>query len=230
MINETIYLDYMTSLVDGDKAKCASIVAHLLKQKTDLKILYKDLFQRSLYQVGKLWENNKICVTTEHVATSITECLINFAYPTIHSTKKLNKRVVVTCVPKEFHQVGAKMVADIFEVNGWKAYYVGANAHSTELFRLLRAKKPHLLAFSLTFYINVLRLLDLIEKVQKEFPKLPIIVGGQALADNKSEVISKFKNVKYISSLNDLERFINTFKEKFFQKLKTRGKKVKKVI
>ena len=52
----------MNSLLEGDKAKCASIVAHLLEQKIDIKVLYKDLFQRSLYQIGKQWENNKSCV------------------------------------------------------------------------------------------------------------------------------------------------------------------------
>jgi methanogenic corrinoid protein MtbC1 len=208
MISEAIYLQYMLSLLEGDKAKCASIVAHLLEQKIDIKVLYKDLFQRSLYQIGKQWETNKICVATEHVATSITECLLNFTYPAIHSSKKNNKRVVVTCVPKEFHQIGAKMVADLFEINGWETYYVGANAPLNELFKLLITKKPHLLAVSLTFYLNVLRLFELIEKVQMEFPKLKIIVGGQVLADNKSEVLNKYKDVKYIPTLNDLETFI----------------------
>jgi MerR family transcriptional regulator, light-induced transcriptional regulator len=213
MIDEIIYVDYMASLIDGDKSKCASIVASLLEQKIDLKILYHDLFQRSLYQVGKLWEHNDICITTEHVATSITECLINFAYPVIHSSKKINKKVIVACVPKEFHQIGAKMVADIFELNGWKAYYAGANIHSVELFRLLKSKKTDLLAISLTFYLNVLRLFDLIEKVQKEFPNLPIIVGGQAIADRKPDIIDRYSNVRYLSSLTDLEKYIKKYDE-----------------
>jgi methanogenic corrinoid protein MtbC1 len=221
MITEVIYLQYVSSLLEGDKAKCASIVAYLLGQKIDLKELYIDLFQRALYQVGKQWEKNKICVATEHVATSITECLINFSYPEIHSIKKnYNARVVVTCAPKEFHQIGAKMVADLFEINGWETYYVGANAPSGELFKLIKTKKPHLLAVSLTFYLNVLRLFDLIDKVQFEFPKLKIIVGGQALAGNKREVLNKYRNVKYIATLNDLENFIVNQSRKLTVKLK----------
>ena len=221
MINEVIYLQYISSLLEGDKAKCASIVANFLEQKIDLKELYIDLFQRSLYQVGKEWEKNKICVATEHIATSITECLINFAYPEIHSRKRNNNtRVVVTCAPKEFHQIGAKMVADLFEINGWETYYVGANAPCEELFKLLKSKKPSLLAVSLTFYLNVLRLFDLIDKVQFEFPKLKIIVGGQALAGNKREVLNKYHNVKYIATLNDLENYILNQSKKLTVKLK----------
>jgi methanogenic corrinoid protein MtbC1 len=208
MISKAIYLQYMSSLLEGNKAKCASIVAYLLEQNIDIKVLYKDLFQKSLYQIGKQWENNKICVATEHVATSITECLLNFTYPAIHSGTKNNKRVVVTCVPKEFHQIGAKMVADLFEINGWETYFVGANAPLNELFKLLKTKKPNFLAVSLTFYLNVLRLFDLIDKVQLEFPKLKIIVGGQALADKHSEVLNKYSGVTYISSLDELETFI----------------------
>ncbi|MCX6152018.1 MAG: cobalamin-dependent protein [Ignavibacteriales bacterium] len=213
MINEVLYLEYMSSLIEGDKAKCAAIVVHLLEHKVDPINLYKGLFQRSLYQIGKLWESDKICVATEHVATSITECMIDLTYAALHSKEKRNKKVIVACVPKEFHQIGAKIVADLFEWNGWETFLVGANAPVSELFRLIRTKQPHLLAISLTFYINVLRLLDLIEKVKKEFPRLKIIVGGQALANGKDEVLNKFKNVFYIPSLAELELFLkNTYK------------------
>lgn len=212
MVSEVLFLEYFSSLLEGDKKKCMAVVAHLLEQDIDLKDLYKNLFQKSLYLVGKMWENNKICVATEHVATSITESLITFANIPVKTEAAKKYRVVVSCVPKEFHQVGAKMVANIFEYNGWETYFVGANAPIHELLKLLKEKKPHLLAVSITFYINLLKLIDLINQAREVSPNLPIIVGGQALADNRSEILNKFKKVTYIGSLAELEKFACNFK------------------
>ncbi len=212
MVSEVLFLEYFSSLLDGDKKKCMAVVAHLLEQNIDPKVLYKDLFQRSLYQVGKMWENNRICVATEHVATSITECLMNHVNLPVRTTTQIKYKVIVTCVPKEFHQVGAKMVANIFELNGWDTFFVGANTPVSELLKLLKEKKPDLLAVSITFYINVLKLIDLIAKAREVSTKLPIIVGGQAMAENKSDILNKYKNVTYICSLVELEEFLHKFK------------------
>jgi hypothetical protein len=46
-----------------------------------VKSLYKDLFQKSLYRVGEVWEFNRISVAREHLATAITEGFLNLIYP-----------------------------------------------------------------------------------------------------------------------------------------------------
>ena len=53
MISEANFLDYTNSLLLGDKEKCVSIVEKLIFEKVDIKDIYVDLFQRSLYHIGK---------------------------------------------------------------------------------------------------------------------------------------------------------------------------------
>ena len=211
MVSEVIYLEYLSCLLEGDKEKCSAIIAHLLEQKTDIKELYTRVFKKSLYHVGKLWEMNKICVATEHLATSITECLMNFTYPVICEKERCSKKAVVSCVSKEFHQVGAKMASDIFELNGWNSYFLGANTPPGELFKLINEKQPDILGISVGFYMNIVRLADLIEKVQSKYPSLEIIVGGQAFEKNGTELLQQFSNVTYIPNLNVLEKHIRNF-------------------
>ena len=50
------------------------------------------------------------------------------------------------------------------------------------------------------------------DELQKEFPDLDIIVGGQALSEGKDELFKRFPKVKYLESLNDLEEYIETYK------------------
>ncbi|MGE5353758.1 MAG: B12-binding domain-containing protein [Acidobacteriota bacterium] len=208
MISEVIFLEYLSCLLEGDKPKCSAIVAHLIESKVDPKELYEKLFQRSLERVGKLWENNKICGATEHMATTITECLMSYTYPVVSAKEKIGKKVIVACVPKEFHQVGAKMVADVFELHGWEAFCLGANTKESELFKLIIEKQPDLLALSMSLYLNLVRLTDMIESVKKEFPQLEIIVGGQAFKENSPDFLGQYYNVRYIPNLKELEKFI----------------------
>ena len=35
--------------------------------------------------------------------------------------------MVATCIGGELHEIGIRMVADFFEMEGWDTYYLGAN-------------------------------------------------------------------------------------------------------
>lgn len=214
MISEVIYLEYLSCLLEGDKKKCAAIVVHLLEQKIDLKDLYTNLFQRSLIRIGKLWENCRICIATEHMASSITECMLSYTTPQIMSIPKNSKKAVITCVPKEFHQIGARMVSDIFELNGWNSYFLGANTPCSETFELLDEKKPEVLGLSISMYLNLVRLIDMIDKVKDRYPDMTIIIGGQALEKTKSDILHRYKDVHFLSDLTALEKFIREFESR----------------
>lgn len=214
MISEILYLEYLSNLLEGDKNKCAAIVNHLHEDKIDLKDLYTNLFQRSLTRVGKLWESGRICIATEHMASTITECMLGFSSSRLISIPKNGKKAVITCVPKEFHQIGARMVSDIFEVNGWCSYYLGANVPCGEIYELLDEKKPDVLGLSISIYLNLVRLIDMIDKVRDRYPDLTIIIGGQALDKTKSDILHRYKDVHFINDLDSLERFIKAFNKK----------------
>ena len=73
---------------------------------------------------------------------------------------------------------------------------------------IIKDKQPDLVGISNSFYINVLRLVKMIELIIGEFPDQEIIVGGQALADDQNKVLSKFENVSYISGIDKLDEYI----------------------
>lgn len=118
-IPDTIYKTYLTALLSGDKALCVRIVKELLDKDYHVREIYVSIFQQALYRIGELWEQNKISVATEHIASSITESLMTLVYPKLFSEKHIDRNAVIACVANEYHQIGAKMVADIFELHGW---------------------------------------------------------------------------------------------------------------
>ncbi len=209
MIKEQ-YDDYFSALIAGDRAKCTSIVKGLIEEEVSVQDLYLQLFQASMYEVGKLWENNKISVAVEHMATAITEGLLNLVYPIIFSAEHIGKSAIITCVPKEYHQIGAKMVADIFELNGWDGYFLGANTPTEELLRMVEDKQPDLLGLSMSLYFSLGALEKTIQMVQSTYPQLDILVGGQGFLWGGRDVLTKYPQVNYVDSITGLEKLIQT--------------------
>lgn len=205
-IKQSDFLGFYNALVDGDKDKCIQIVQSLLDEGVALKNIYVELFQKSLYRIGKLWDHNKLSIPEEHLATQIVEALIDRFAPVGKSNS--DKKVVVTCIDKEYHQIGAKMVSNIFELNGWKPYYLGASVPNKEILKFVKQIDPEIIALSWSLYLNLGRFLEVVDHITRFFPTKKIIIGGQALSENSDNILKKYKNVEYIESLDSLEKFI----------------------
>lgn len=206
IIKQSHFLDYFNNLVDGNKEKCAEIVKALLDEGADLKDIYVELFQKSLYRIGKLWDHNEMTIPEEHMATQITESLVlKFAPP---SPAKAKHTSVVTCIDKEFHELGARMVSNVFEMCGWKTYYLGASVPTKEIVKFTKRIDPEVVALSFGLYLNLGRFLEVVDHLTKFFPGKNIIVGGQALKENPNNILKKYSNVIYISSIYELDEYL----------------------
>lgn len=208
MIRESIYLHYLNSLLDGDKKQCFQIVEKLIEDKIPLKEIYLKLFQRSMYRIGSMWQNSRCSIADEHIATKITESLIEYVSAQSTNGKCQNKLALITCVDKEFHELGARMVAGFLEAAGWDVVFIGSNTPQKEILNLIGSKSPDIVGISNNYYINISRLVDLISLIKKDYPDQEIIVGGQALSEGRGQIIAKFDKVYYVKSLDDLENFL----------------------
>lgn len=205
---------YLENLLQGNRRNCSAIAKQYLAQNPSFLQLYEEVFKVALYEVGRLWETNQISVASEHIATAITEGILNEYFEQIISKNRLNRKVVVTCVEDEKHQVGVKMVADTFEMNGWESFFLGTGIPIVELIRYIHEVKPDLLAISLSIYFNFANLIKMLNKLREEFPDLQIIIGGQAFKHLSAEMISKVGNVVILTDLYLLEKFIKVLNSK----------------
>ena len=205
---ETAGNRFSTYLLAGDRFGCRSVVEELLAADVPVLSIYQDIYQQALYHVGELWEQNKISVAREHIATSIVESLLSLTFPLICNVNPTGKRVVVACTRHELHQLGARMVADILEMHGWDSHFLGANTPVDSLIHLLKDLHPHLLCLSLSTQMNMSALLTTISQVRGPFPALPIAVGGQAFRWGGTEQLARFEGVQHVASLTRLEEMI----------------------
>jgi methanogenic corrinoid protein MtbC1 len=209
MITDALYKKYLTLLLSGKRQECARIVQQLLDQGVDIQKLYTDLFQKSLYEVGGMWELHQISVAREHLVTAITEGIMNQVYPRLFENQTADsrneKKVIISCAANEFHQIGGRMVADIFELNGWNSQFLGANTPVDQLLVHIQEESPDLVGLSASASLNMQILKKSIEAIRSEFKNLDILVGGQAFTTKEIHMIKPYGAIHYVHSLDELQ-------------------------
>ena len=210
-IDEATYEQYLAALLAGDRAQCARIVQELVSADTPVKHIYTELFQRSQYRVGELWECQRISVAVEHLATAITERMLTLVYPQVFSGSARDRTIIIACVADEYHQLGGRMIADFCELRGWRSPFLGANTPLPDLLQLIEERRPDLLGLSLSIYFNLPSLLKALDAVSGKYPDLPILVGGQAFRWGAKAALQPYPNVKYLESLDELEQSLAAY-------------------
>jgi methanogenic corrinoid protein MtbC1 len=136
-----------------------------------------------MVEIGRLWEIGDITVAQEHLASSLVSRVMASLYPRILVAQHTLGKAVVTTSPNEYHELGARMVADVLETDGWDAYFLGANTPRKDLVQMLLDRRPELLLISVAMFFNLVRAQEIVEAVRarEELRDIRIMIGGRAL-------------------------------------------------
>jgi methanogenic corrinoid protein MtbC1 len=172
---------YLKSLLKADRLAAIRIVNKTMESGCGIKDIYIHIFQASQYEIGRLWQTNRINVAQEHYCTAATQAIMSRLYPYVFRTKKNGHRLVASCINGDLHEIGLRMVADILEMEGWDTYYLGANTPLKSLLASLSQYQAEVLCISATINYNVSALADLITAVRKspDAAKIKILAGGR---------------------------------------------------
>ena len=186
---KAIYDRFAELLTNEDKAGAIRYALELLE---DGSIAVSDLYETILGPVLNQFhcpENDDSCIWREHVRTSIVRSIVEIAYPYVLKAKAspnyhaVGKKALVVCPPEEYHEIGARMAADFFELAGFDVKFVGANTPVRDILAAVRFFAPDVVAVSVTNYYNLVKTYELIERIQAERPSVRIALGGNAFRD-----------------------------------------------
>ena len=88
--------------------------------------------------------------------------------------------MVMACVGGELHEIGARMVADFFEMEGWDTYFVGANMPATSVLQSVDELQADVLAISATMTFHVSQVAEMIHELRttRGNQRTRVLVGG----------------------------------------------------
>lgn len=171
---------YLDALLRGDRRAATNLILERVESGMAVRDAYLHVFQPVLREVGRLWQTGAITVAHEHFATAATQAVMSMLYPRIFGAERNGRSLVATCVSGEMHEIGIRMVADLFEMAGWDTYYLGANTPARSIVQSVEERGASVLAISATITAHIGAVTDLIAGVRRELGKRPlgIMVGG----------------------------------------------------
>ena len=174
---------YIDCLLQADTKGAIGLVADYIKAGIPLEDICVDIVAEAMRRVGELWHRHQVSVDMEYYCTSTTQMALSQLYPIIFNRSRKGKTVVVACVGSELHEMGARMVADLFEYNGWDSVYLGAAVPVKTILAAVSEHKPLVVALSVTMPQHLPICRDTIGQLRKAYPELKIAVGGNGFSD-----------------------------------------------
>ncbi|NJL31748.1 MAG: hypothetical protein HC898_09010 [Phycisphaerales bacterium] len=171
---------YLKALRQGNADAAAELI-HQASGVMGIDALYLDVFQPVMYEVGRLWEYNEMSVADEHFCTAVTQTIMAQLYPRVFRTPRNGRRMIGACISGEQHEIGIRMVCDLFQLRGWDTCYLGAQMPVDSLLRMIEKRQPELVALSATLMNHVDEVEQTIRAIRSACGKqgLRIMVGGQ---------------------------------------------------
>jgi methanogenic corrinoid protein MtbC1 len=171
---------FLQSLLAADRRAATTIATAALAEGHELMAIYVEVLQASLYDLGRLWESNRITVAEEHAGTAVCQYVLAELYARMPAPGRRRGRAVMTGVEGEFHQMGANLVADAWEADGWAVRFLGTNTPRAGVLQALDVHDADVLGISVTMLFNVSLARLLVREARAQRPALSVLVGGAA--------------------------------------------------
>jgi methanogenic corrinoid protein MtbC1 len=164
--------------VRGDRHSASRLILDEAERGTSVRDIYLFVFQPVLREVGRLWHSNQIGVAQERYCTTCTQFTMSQLYPRIFSVRRNGLRMVAASVAGDLHEIGLRMVSDFFEMEGWDAFYLGANTPISCILQQVAERSPQVLAISATMTFHLHTVAELIAATRTAGNAPRILVGG----------------------------------------------------
>ena len=197
------YLDY---LMRSDTRGAMFLLTQYIDKGIPLPDIYADIAAAAMRMVGELWHQNRISVDREHYCTSTTQIALSQLYPVIFRQKRREEKVLVACAGSELHELAARMVADLFEYDGWDSIYLGAAVPAEAILAAAALHRPRLAVLSVTMPQHLPICRDTVAQLRAEYPEIQIAVGGRAF-ESTNEIWKNWSVDVYTRDARELVRW-----------------------
>lgn len=169
-----------------DREGAVRAVLRAVERGLAIEDLYTHVLEPFLEAVGRGWQEGRTAVWEEHLIVGAVRAAIESLYPKVLERKALVEAVPVTvaffCPSEETHDVGLRMLADRFDLRGFKTVYVGAATPVEEMVRCVRAVGAGVVCLSASTHFQRAALREVVERLRESLSETRIVAGGPAFA------------------------------------------------
>jgi MerR family transcriptional regulator, light-induced transcriptional regulator len=185
---EDVFADYLAAVRAGDRRAAFHVIDEARDAGVELHVLHLEVFQPTLREVGRLWQENVLTVADEHLATAITQAAMARAFEQRFTWSDAGQHTLIAaCADTERHEVGLRMICDLLELQGWETTFLGATVPIDSLVTMIERKRPDAVALSVALAPHIPRLRAVVDQIRALIDEPPLIlVGGRPFLDDPS--------------------------------------------
>ncbi|MCK4624428.1 MAG: cobalamin-dependent protein, partial [Phycisphaerae bacterium] len=176
-----VFAQYMEHLLSGKRCEAREMIEATLDRGICGRKLIQFVIWPAMVQIERLYDEGKINRLLEHIATRINRMIADQIQSHLARGPKNGMRLLVTCGDGEQEELGAQMIGDLFEAEGWGVWLLGAGVPNDEVVELLGRLRPDVLCAYGTKpegVPGIRRLIDMIREIGAHEQMQIMVVGG----------------------------------------------------
>lgn len=170
----------LVALLAGDESAVQAVFDRAREARMDLAVVARDLVEPALDQVGVMWQRGEISIGEEHLATALVARAFQLGAWDVPLPGLGAPRLVLVCPAGEFHDLGARIVAEIGRQEGWQVEFLGANLPREAAIHFVSMRQPDAVGLSIALAAHVVGCAPLVKEIRKVAPSAKVLAGGLA--------------------------------------------------
>ena len=138
---------YLRLLIEGSRRNCRELLTHALAQGQVAEDLLLDVIWPAMAELSTLFREDRIDFVVEHIATRINRSLADQMQGNLSASLPNGKNMIICCSDVEGHELGAQILTDLFEAEGWDVRFLGSGVPMDELVQLIGRVQPQLVVY-----------------------------------------------------------------------------------
>lgn len=189
----------------GTVAACLRAVE---KGVVDIPALYHDVLVPAIKHVGQNWQYGRMRVWEEHLASATIRTVVEALYPEVQRLKAQGipdgRSVLLACVVDERHELGLRMLADVFDIAGWTTYYLGADTPTIQIEDAVLCLKVDLVVLGSVTLFDRLQTRHVLDDLHKRVPHVRVVVacGSDVCADTGLKPGEEFRVKEFLGPVH----------------------------
>lgn len=194
---QRIKAQYAEALRQLDKNRCVQIATTALAEGVlSIETLYTAVLASALNEISDAEQGTARAIWQEHVRSEITRTVLENCYPFVARVAAQRRaldgglsqgKVLIVMPTDEYHELGARMGADFFELCGFEVQFAGSNTPSEAIMQGYAHFQPDFIDIHVVNYYNLFKARELISHIRQRAPHIKILASGHAFTSERDQ-------------------------------------------
>jgi len=180
---------YVGALLEGDRRRACGLVLDAVRNgRLFARDAILEVCLPAERELGRMWHMDELTVAEEHFVSSTTVTLMSQLLAFAPDPEPNGRTVVSACLEGDDHDIGLRAVTDLYELDGWRAVFLGGALPLEDLVWAVKAFDADLVLLSATLAAQVRPVREAVARLRFRGPEdeasngVRILVGGPAFA------------------------------------------------